>query len=596
MLQQSHTPLTNGIMSFMEASEDHELAPIGIGSMHEQAQKLAEYGRHGDIYFVHAAEGETVVPMEVLNANPKVKDMLFNQMREMGLDPDEFVVGNELNSINPVTGMPEFFFSSVWRGVKKAASSVWQGVRKAAPYVIPLVLSYFGVPGAAAGSMFGPGSFGAAFLGGGIGSLVGGKSWKESLRNAAIAGGTAAVWSGIGNIGGEGGFTGGVGRSLGMTPTGGFSLYGADPGASYMDIKTDYTGAYPSEMAGPPDNRLNYPSRATRGVYKMPEPARPTALRLPPAPTLPPAQIRTSAAGYSDVASPLPTATRSSSGAHLAGRFDPSPPSRLRPGLTKTAVTGSGPEAWKVQTDRVPIEFGPSGPPTPGKHIAEFDPLQQSAAPRVQKPKTTLLQDIDKGWERLGDYWVRGGKSKATVLGERLDAGKAAVDAAKARNITDPNALGRIFNNAYKEAGPGYLAEYGPTAAAAYGLYKWSESGESDEERRLREIEEKEDEARKKYERDYARYERDPGKYYVDLGLPPATVAAQGGLAEYPRRDLLVEGRGTERSDDIPAMLSDGEFVMNAKSVRGADPSGRGNRYAGANNLYNMMRNFEMRT
>ena len=71
---------------------------------------------------------------------------------------------------------------------------------------------------------------------------------------------------------------------------------------------------------------------------------------------------------------------------------------------------------------------------------------------------------------------------------------------------------------------------------------------------------------------------------------------AQGGLAEYPRRDLLVEGRGTERSDDIPAMLSDGEFVMNSKSVRGADPSGRGNRYAGANNLYNMMRNFEMRT
>ena len=141
MLQQSHTPLTNGIMSFMEASEDYELAPIGIGSMHEQAQKLAEYGRHGDIYFVHAAEGETVVPMEVLNANPKVKNMLFNQMREMGLDPDEFVVGNELNSINPVTGMPEFFFSSVWRGVKKAASSVWQGVRKAAPYVIPLVLS-----------------------------------------------------------------------------------------------------------------------------------------------------------------------------------------------------------------------------------------------------------------------------------------------------------------------------------------------------------------------------------------------------------------------------------------------------------------------
>jgi hypothetical protein len=89
----------------------------------------------------------------------------------------------------------------------------------------------------------------------------------------------------------------------------------------------------------------------------------------------------------------------------------------------------------------------------------------------------------------------------------------------------------------------------------------------------------------------------DPLRYNVGRALVPSIYqAAHGGLAEYPPRDLLVEGAGTERSDEIPAMLSDGEFVMNAKSVRGADPSGRGNRYAGANNLYNMMRNFEMRS
>ena len=89
----------------------------------------------------------------------------------------------------------------------------------------------------------------------------------------------------------------------------------------------------------------------------------------------------------------------------------------------------------------------------------------------------------------------------------------------------------------------------------------------------------------------------DPFRYNVGSALVPTTYqAAQGGLAEYPPRDLLVEGAGTERSDEIPAMLSDGEFVMNARSVRGADPSGGGNRYAGANNLYKMMRNFEMRS
>jgi len=76
-------------------------------------------------------------------------------------------------------------------------------------------------------------------------------------------------------------------------------------------------------------------------------------------------------------------------------------------------------------------------------------------------------------------------------------------------------------------------------------------------------------------------------------------AAADGGFIDgqprYPRREMLVEGPGTERSDDIPAMLSDGEFVLNSRSVRGADPTGQGNRYRGAQNLYNMMRNFEMR-
>ena len=51
-----------------------------------------------------------------------------------------------------------------------------------------------------------------------------------------------------------------------------------------------------------------------------------------------------------------------------------------------------------------------------------------------------------------------------------------------------------------------------------------------------------------------------------------------------------ISGPGTSTSDSIPAMLSDGEFVMNAKAVRGA---GGGNRKAGAQRMYDMMRKFE---
>tara|TARA_Y100000310_G_scaffold101975_1_gene100118 strand:- start:308 stop:931 length:624 start_codon:yes stop_codon:yes gene_type:complete len=87
-----------------------------------------------------------------------------------------------------------------------------------------------------------------------------------------------------------------------------------------------------------------------------------------------------------------------------------------------------------------------------------------------------------------------------------------------------------------------------------------------------------------------------PQTSYVNPSNPSTSLlAARGGSVNYPERDLLVEGPGTTTSDDIPAMLSDGEFVINSKAVRGADPSGMGNRYAGAQNLYNMMRNFEMR-
>ena len=47
--------------------------------------------------------------------------------------------------------------------------------------------------------------------------------------------------------------------------------------------------------------------------------------------------------------------------------------------------------------------------------------------------------------------------------------------------------------------------------------------------------------------------------YYSDPILP-AAYAANGGAMNFPRR-TGQKGAGTETSDDIPAMLSDGEFV-----------------------------------
>ena len=146
----------------------------------ETADYLATFGREGDTYIVHAEQGETVVPLQVLDANPKMKKMLFKQMEEMGLDPQQYIVGNELNSINPVTGQPEFFLKKLFGKLKDVA-------KKIAPIVLPIAMPYLL-----------PGNIPLAFssgLGSFAGSMLGGAKPKDALKSAVLAGGVAGLGS-----------------------------------------------------------------------------------------------------------------------------------------------------------------------------------------------------------------------------------------------------------------------------------------------------------------------------------------------------------------------------------------------------------------
>jgi hypothetical protein len=77
--------------------------------------------------------------------------------------------------------------------------------------------------------------------------------------------------------------------------------------------------------------------------------------------------------------------------------------------------------------------------------------------------------------------------------------------------------------------------------------------------------------------------EEDRKKYFEDLRdrQTGTMTAANGGE---------VEGPGTGTSDSVPARLSDGEFVLTAKAVRGA---GGGDRDIGAARMYEMMSELE---
>jgi len=77
--------------------------------------------------------------------------------------------------------------------------------------------------------------------------------------------------------------------------------------------------------------------------------------------------------------------------------------------------------------------------------------------------------------------------------------------------------------------------------------------------------------------------------------VPKKFAATGGGISKlnnggFVNRDGPINGPGTGTSDDIPAMLSDGEFVMTAEAVRNA---GGGSRKKGTEVMYGIMNNLE---
>jgi hypothetical protein len=93
-----------------------------------------------------------------------------------------------------------------------------------------------------------------------------------------------------------------------------------------------------------------------------------------------------------------------------------------------------------------------------------------------------------------------------------------------------------------------------------------------------------------------------PQPYNVEdlYGIPDLSAPVQqpvymnkGGdpkPTHFPRKTGPINGPGTGTSDSIPAMLSDGEFVFTAKAVRNA---GGGSRRKGAKRMYALMKKLE---
>jgi hypothetical protein len=248
--------LASFLTSNMDEIEDNILAfgqGNGINSMQEIANRMAQMGRNGDNYIIHASEREMLVPREVVEKNPELRNQIMQSIAAEGADPEAYVVGSDANSINPMTGQREFFLKKLVSGVKKIAKKVVNVVKKAAPVILPIALN-MAFPGL--------GTIASGALGAGIGTLVQGGSMKDAFRNAAFGGAIGGLYSGISGVMSGQGFMSGVQQGLpaAFRPTATIptvSTSGMEPAAA------------PAEVAAPaaaPEAQPNFFERAADRV------------------------------------------------------------------------------------------------------------------------------------------------------------------------------------------------------------------------------------------------------------------------------------------------------------------------------------------
>lgn len=179
-----------GIASFLSSNldemDDSRLlygAQNGINSMTNVAEKMAKMGRNGDTRMVHARQNEVMVSPEILEENPRLALEMANAFKNSNVDLSRYVVGNEANSINPMTGQAEFFLKRFIKGIKKVLKAV-------APIIIPTLLAPF----TGGMSLMAQGA-----LTGGISALVQGGDAKDAIKGALLGGVTAGVGKGFQN-------------------------------------------------------------------------------------------------------------------------------------------------------------------------------------------------------------------------------------------------------------------------------------------------------------------------------------------------------------------------------------------------------------
>ena len=547
------------------------------------ADQLATFGREEDDRIAHVATGETVIPMAVFEEDPALKAVLFSRMRDMGIEPERYVVGNELNSINPVTGQPEFFLKKLFKGIKKAVKGVVKVFKKLAPVILSVGLSF--IPGV--------GPILAGTLGSGIGTLIQGGDLKDAFKSALIGGAVAGIGSGISNV---------VKAQVPNGSAGGTFMEGVQGALPDVDkiattfnptvasTPTPATGAPAGPAVGPDVAALdpNFGAGPSPAGY---DPATMLAENVPPSgPTGPTG---------TPVTSGPPTVTDQL----LAAKQKTLAPVATKPVGIEQALKENLTPQTSLASYR--SDAGVIGAPGPGYAGGPTLTADQSGTLVGADPKSfvdaagavtgageravTLGMDKRGFFQSMKDFITTGdiGSLKQAFIPDRVTADQITDFMQKNGHPNFTTTAGTNLADALTKANvnPGLMRRFAPLLAAGYI------GGEAMGAFDVPPMEDFPDpfggntgmSLLQQHPEKYGLPQ--PGQYYQ-----PPGAAKGGNIDHFPRKNGPINGPGTGTSDDIPAMLSDGEFVMTAKAVRGA---GNGSRQAGMNRMYDMMRKFE---
>ena len=516
--------------------------------MADMVQMIAAEGRGGDTTLAHLTPGEVVLPVAAMQ-DPDFETAVENRFNEIGLDPEQYVVGAGIASLNPMTGLEEFgFFKKVGKFLKKAVK-----------FVAPIAML---VPGVGT-------AIGAAL--GGIGGLAGKAASAVIGKGAtsAIGGALSTGLKGVASLG-----IPGVSPIAGGALEGSADFVGTLGDAVRNPLAGGVFGARGSTYAGANPNQGDLLNRFLRGGGQQ----------QGSGPLTQEQKIqRALDEGYTevDIATYGPDALLENLGIDVSGTGQPeSQQGGMFPG-------------------------GLLGPDSFADKILNIDPNKGTGPLSFLRGDGKGILGLKGG--DLGKLGLAGGAAymlgKLAMEEAKKDRGvpkvpltmmassgryNIAAEVARQQGMAAPNPVeyGLLPTGTFPEMSGGSRTPAGPAMVSQY------------------------------YDPDTPQYdprdiEQQPPIQVANGGAIYPMAYADGGdvaMEDFERMNGSINGPGTETSDDVPAMLSDGEFVMTGQAVRGAGsfdmsqgqdgiltltPSGAPDRQKGTDVMYAMMNMFE---